>query len=67
MYIVEHFPVLNSTVVCTYFELLLLFEVSLQLQDGSTNLLAYFPNWLRNSVKKGLYKVHLYYSSTSFI
>lgn len=61
MYLVKNFPALNHTVVCACFELLLLFEISLQLQDGSTtNLISFFPNWLRNSLKKGLFKVNSY-------
>jgi len=56
-FIASNFPSLNPTIVHTYFELLLLFEISLQQVDGSTNILAYFPNWLRSSIKKGLYKV----------
>ena len=57
MYLVKSFPLLNRTVMLTCLELLLLFEITIQLQDGPQNLMSFFPNWLRSSLRKGVYKV----------
>lgn len=59
MDIVKFFPNLNSTVVRTCLELLLMFEISLHFQGTTINLLSFFPNWLRNSLKRGIFKVLL--------
>lgn len=61
MEIVESFPFLNKTVTRTCLELLLALEIALQLQGPPVNLMTLFPNWLRNALKKGTYKVTLYY------
>ena len=53
---VRSFPPLSGTVARTYFELLLLTEVILQLQRP-INVVTFFPTWLRSSLKKGAYKV----------
>ena len=55
--IVESYPSLHSTVSQTCLELLLAFEVAIQLQGPPINLMTMFPNWLRGSLKKGIYKV----------
>ena len=53
---VTSFPLLSPTVARTYFELLLLMEVVLQLQR-TVNVVSYFPTWLRSALKKGAFKV----------
>lgn len=60
MEIVQLFPPLNYTVARTCVELLLTFELALQFQGPPINIMALFPNWLRSSLKKGIYKVFTY-------
>ena len=60
---IETFPHLSPKIVRTYFELMLLTEVVLQLKRP-INVVSYFPTWLRSALKKGAFKVkgqHHYY------
>ena len=54
--IVQAYPALSPALSKTYFELLLLTEMALQLR-ATVNVAAFFPTWVRGALKKGVFGV----------
>lgn len=54
--IVQGFPVPGDSLVKTYFELLLFTEIALQMKNP-VNVVAFFPTWVRGTLKKGIFLV----------
>lgn len=55
--IVQAYPALSPALSKTYFELLLLTEMALQL-GATVNVAAFFPTWVRGVLKKGVFSVN---------
>ena len=53
----QAYPALSPALSKTYFEVLLLTEMALQL-GATVNVAAFFPTWVRGVLKKGVFSVN---------